>query len=1151
MKKSCVIIAMLFVVTASGWANMLTNGGYESLGWTFYNNSGRTDWSVRSGFWGGAVWGWDALATGGCWQDVACPGTGVYTFSVFIFQERNFNPSVLELKLEGFASGVQSETPTVVNHIGLPRDGFWHEVFVTATVTNPATTTIRPVISLAWNGSGIGKEGVLFDDASLYAGAHTGSVVDISNPSFELGLWNDVGPGYTNAVWRGSQWAEVEENYESRRSWGNRSGTNGVALFGWGALTNATVQISQPIYSGTGTYSFSVWMSRENAFNLSNMQLRIEWYDATCSNKVQADSVTNFLVQDDNFWRQYFVNGTCTSNNLYEIRPVIQPLWNAPSNSGGNAARIDDARWMRGPFDGYSIQTNWGYHCAVGSQADMEAVPGTNVGTFLQVNYNTHTNTFYVLVATNLAKYTAAGDGPVVLLRTAYMKPEDNNWVDKLVPMTRAGTVTLSSASPFHGIPAAGTQVVDLYTVSMQQPTNISGAFYATNVVRLYYAPIFQSTNGIIATDVKYLVRANGQMTNHLGQVFAPEYANHDYYYDNFDAPTWAAFTNGGFSNPSNTITLADSGWFGAGNLERPTWVYRSPSNGLVFQAWNPGSARVFQNVATTGGVYSFSSYVRVEQGVTNLLSLSLRMAWYTADDKLLQVDERSLLDTPRTNDRWFAASVIGDCRATNVAYVQLSIQGEYGPSDAAGETIAFDDAQFLPLTTTLQNPSFESPLDNSGWFNEGNCNREGWGGVSGSYLLGFHGWASGRARAYQDVATTGGVLKFTTHAKIEPGATNVSSVNMRMEWFKGDGTSVQTNILNLLESIPHTPQWEEVYIAAACNQPGVQYVRVSVDGEWGLSTHAENKSIMFDDMTLVAISTNLRNSAFDGGGELTPDWYSWSKEFARIEGWGGHSGTNLMAFRGWIRNTNDWFSGRYETTAEQPVSVVPGKYAFSVWIARDLLFDLTNAEMRIEWYGSGYPNKLQADTVLPLTIPAGSGWTLYTVTGECVNAGLKVAVPLVFAQWTTNSADSLKLDDAAFTLVAGGGVTDGIPDSWWDLYGITGVDRVAAGDYDDDGYLNIEEYAGQTDPSDILDFFPEAAVAQSEVKAVISLVVNPTSAQRLYDAYWKTNLMDYATPWQSYGLSVTGHGGSITLTVTNNDIGGKKFFRTGATLLP
>ena len=1150
MKKSCVIIALLFVVTASGWANMLTNGGYESLGWTFYNNSGRTDWSVRSGFWGGAMWGWDASAVGGCWQDVACPGPGVYTFSVFILVERNFNPSVLELKLEGFDGGVPSETTTVANHIGFPKDGFWHEVFVTATVTNPATDTIRPVISMAWNGSSIGKEGVLFDDASLYAGTHTGSVVDISNPSFELGFW-ETGPGYTNASWHGSQWAEVEDNYESQRSWGNRSGTNGVALFGWGALTSATVQISQPIYSGTGTYSFSVWMSREGAFNMSNMQLRIEWYDVTCSNKVQADSVTNFLVKDDNFWRQYFVSGTCTSNNLYEIRPVIQPLWNAPSNSGGNAARIDDARWMRGPFDGYSIQTNWGYHCAVGGQADMEAVPGTNVGTFLQVNYNTHTNTFYLLAATNLAKYTAAGDGPVVLLRTAYMKPEDNNWVEKFVTMTRVGNVTLSSASPFHGMPAAGTQVVDLYAASVQQPTNMVGAFYATNIVRVYYSPVFQSTNGIIATDVKYLVRANGQMTNHLGQSFAPEYANHDYYYDNFDAPTWAAFTNGGFSDPSNTITLADSGWFGVGNVERPTWVYRSPSNGLVFQSWNPGSARVFQNVATTGGVYSFSSYVRVEQGMTNLLSLSLRMAWYTADDTLLQVNERSLLDIPRTNDRWYAASVIGDCRATNVAYVQLSIQGEYGLTSGTLATMMFDDAQFIPLTTTLQNPSFESPLDNSGWFNEGNCNREGWGGVSGGYLLGFHGWNPGQARVYQNVATTGGVLKFTTYAKIEPGATNVSSLNMRMEWFKGDGTSVQTNILNLLNSIPHTYQWEEVYIAAACNQPGVQYARVSVAGEWGTSTHAENKSILFDDMTLVAISTNLQNSAFDGGGELTPGWYSWSKEFARIEGWGGHSGTNLMAFRGWIRNTNAWFTGPYETSAEQPVAVVPGKYVFSVWIVRDTAFALTNAEMRIEWYGNGYPNKLQADTVMPLTIPAGSSWTLYTMTGECASASLRVAVPMVFAQWTTNANDSLKLDDATFTYMAGD-FTDGIPNSWWSLYGDIPVDQwIATNDFDGDGYLNIEEYAGQTDPQDSYSFFPEAGVEMSAPKSVISLIVNPTSAERVYDAYWKTNLMDYATPWQTYGLSVTGHGGSITLTVTNNDVGGKKFFRTGATLLP
>ncbi len=1147
MKKSCVIIALLFVVTASGWANMLTNGGFESLGWTFEDKSGLTDWSVRSGFKGGAFWGWDPSANGRCRQDVACPGPGVYTFSIFILMERNFNPSALELKLEGYNGGVPSETTAVANHLGLPRDGFWHEVFVTATFTNPATDTIRPIISMAWNGSNIGKESVMFDDASLYAGTYTGSVVDICNPSFELGLWNG-----NAGRWRGSQWAEVEEDYESERtSWAARSGTNGVALFGWStSLTYATVQISQPIYSGTGTYSFSVWMSREGAFNLSNMQLRIEWYDATCSNKVQADSVTNFLVKDDNFWRQYFVSGTCTSSNLYEIRPVIQPLWNAPSNSGAHSMRIDDARWMRGPFDGYSIQTNWAYHCAVGGQADVEAVPGTNVGAFLQVNYKTRTNTFYVLAATNLAKYTAAGDGPAVLLRTAYKKPEDSNWVDKVVAMTRVGSVTLSSASPFHGMPAEGTQVVDLYKASVQQPTNMAGAFYTNNIVRVYYSPIFQSTNGIIATDVKYLVRANGQMTNHLGQVFASEYANHDYYYDNYDAPILAAFTNGGFNNPPDTDTLDNSGWVGVGGVERPKWGYRSPSNGIVFQAWNAGSARIFQNVATTGGMYSFSIYVKMKPGVTNLLSLSLRMAWYTADDQLLQVNERSLLDIPRANDHWLAASVIGDCRATNVAYVQLSVQGEYGETSGSPASIMFDDAQFLPLTTTLQNPGFESPLDNSGWFNEGNCNREDWWGPSSRYVLGFHGWTTGQARVYQDVATTGGVLKFTTYVRIEPGATNVSSANMRMEWFKGDGASVQTNILSLLD-IPRTFQWEEVYIAAACNQPGVEYVRVSVDGEWGLSTHAEAKSIMFDDMTLVALSTNLRNPSFDiESGDSTPYWYSWSKYFSRIEGWGGHTGSNLMAFRGWERITNDWYTGPYQTSFEQPVAVTPGKYVFSVWIWRDNGFDLTNAEMRIEWYGNDYPDKLQADTVMPLTmIPAGNVWTLYSMTGECASASLRVAVPMVFAQWTTNADNSLKFDDVTFTYMAGE-FTDGIPNSWWDLYGDIPLDqRIATNDFDGDGFLNIEEYAGGTDPQEAGSYFPEAGVEMSAPRSVISLVVSPSSAERVYDAYWKTNLMDYATPWQSYGLSVTGHGGEITLTVTNNAVGGKMFFRTGARL--
>jgi hypothetical protein len=64
-----------------------------------------------------------------------------------------------------------------------------------------------------------------------------------------------------------------------------------------------------------------------------------------------------------------------------------------------------------------------------------------------------------------------------------------------------------------------------------------------------------------------------------------------------------------------------------------------------------------------------------------------------------------------------------------------------------------------------------------------------------------------------------------------------------------------------------------------------------------------------------------------------------------------------------------------------------------------------------------------------------------------------------------------------------------------------------------------------------------------------MAIIVNPSSSARVYDAYWKTNLMDYATPWQSYGLSVQGNGAAITLTLTNDDVAGKRYFRTGAKL--
>ncbi|MFM8888072.1 MAG: hypothetical protein ACKOKC_16860, partial [Chthoniobacterales bacterium] len=45
-------------------------------------------------------------------------------------------------------------------------------------------------------------------------------------------------------------------------------------------------------------------------------------------------------------------------------------------------------------------------------------------------------------------------------------------------------------------------------------------------------------------------------------------------------------------------------------------------------------------------------------------------------------------------------------------------------------------------------------------------------------------------------------------------------------------------------------------------------------------------------------------------------------------------------------------------------------------------------------------------------------------------------------------------------------GSTDGLPDTWWAQYGITGTDRVAANDLDGDGFSNAQEQALGTDPT-------------------------------------------------------------------------------------
>lgn len=188
---SFVLLAGLVVCNVGWGQNLLNDPGFEVPGtWTVEDHAGYADWARRSGTNAFALYGWDSLAFGGCYQnvDVMMGAPTVYTFAVYVRCERNFNPSLLLLRLEGY--GLDGITKTETDGIGdwswVPRDGFWHHLFVSKDYTNSATAFVRPVIYSEWSGSGIGDEGVMIDDAALYVGIYTGSP-EILNTGFEIG----------------------------------------------------------------------------------------------------------------------------------------------------------------------------------------------------------------------------------------------------------------------------------------------------------------------------------------------------------------------------------------------------------------------------------------------------------------------------------------------------------------------------------------------------------------------------------------------------------------------------------------------------------------------------------------------------------------------------------------------------------------------------------------------------------------------------------------------------------------------------------------------------------------------------------------------------------------------------------------------------
>ena len=335
--------------------NLLENSGFETPtttndyddGWSAYGATYRTGWAAHSGDYGGYFEGWTEWDYAALYQYVDVP-PGTYTFSMWVRREPGFNPLTLSISIYWYDSAwnqvqATSESPDFADLI--PGDGGWHHIYFTASCAHPALDHVHINIDGYWGSPTGSPSAFMFDDAAFYGGSYTG-ITALANGGFEEGQ-------ASGDKWRGSSWYATPENMaNSRETWDGvwHGGSWGGALLGWDSTSNRyTTTIAQNLVPGTGTYTLAFWLLREPGFLLTNAQLRIGWYGTNYTTKVQADSVTNVTVPNDNAWHEYYLVGDCANPALFEVRPQLfaQYAYNS-TGSINRALKFDDVRFVRG-----------------------------------------------------------------------------------------------------------------------------------------------------------------------------------------------------------------------------------------------------------------------------------------------------------------------------------------------------------------------------------------------------------------------------------------------------------------------------------------------------------------------------------------------------------------------------------------------------------------------------------------------------------------------------------------------------------------------------------------------------------------------------------------------------------------------------------
>ena len=213
---------------------------------------------------------------------------------------------------------------------------------------------------------------------------------------------------------------------------------------------------------------------------MTNAGLRIEWYDSTFTNQVAPTVTNNFIVPADNTnWYEYSVTGTCTNENLYEARVVIQAGWTNPG-TGDKALRIDDARFFAGTYVASPgaeeiARLNYLYFNGNSNTAmpQAESVPGLGGAKFFSYSYATNEQSYI---------YTLVPPGSILGMRARmYFQDAGEIW--------RNGAwytnVVVDSGTAFHGYPSVGAVTMEVWRTGFYPPGNWQASMWYSPAVRL------------------------------------------------------------------------------------------------------------------------------------------------------------------------------------------------------------------------------------------------------------------------------------------------------------------------------------------------------------------------------------------------------------------------------------------------------------------------------------------------------------------------------------------------------------------------------------------------------------------------------------------------------------------------------------------